>query len=123
MALPRQSGYHAGRGRPVGRRRDGRLRPPAGCAPSRSAFMLFSTNLTRVPRAMSPLRLGLSLPALRAWHWLALALCLASGAGLNLYRRAVRPAGDAQAYRGFYVPEEQVDGQTVRWSRAYSKAE
>jgi hypothetical protein len=86
-------------------------------------FMLFSNGLKGVPRAISPRRLGLSLPALRAWHWLALAVCLASGAGLNLYRRAWRPAGDAQAYRGFYVPEGQVDGQTVRWSRAYSKAE
>jgi hypothetical protein len=84
---------------------------------------LSSRFFTGTPSALSQLRLGLALPPLRVWHWLALALCLLTGSGLNLYRLAWRPAGELQAYRGFYVPDGIVQGETVRWARAYSKVE
>jgi hypothetical protein len=55
--------------------------------------------------------------------WLLLALRVIAGAGLNLYRTAWRLAGDVQSFRGFYPEEGKIDEQTVRWSRAYAKAE
>ncbi len=64
-----------------------------------------------------------ALPRIRTAHWLALAVCLLTGAGANLYRTAWRPAGDATAFRGFNPTTGVIDGQTVRWTREYSKAE
>jgi hypothetical protein len=54
---------------------------------------------------------------------MALTLCVVAGGALNLYRTAWRPSGQVQVFRGFYPQEDAIDGQTVRWSRAYAKAE
>jgi hypothetical protein len=86
-------------------------------------LMLSASARTGALHTLSLRRLGLALPPRRAWHWLALALCLAAGAGLNLYRTAWRLAGEVQTFKGFYAADGRLDGQTVRWSRAYSKAE
>jgi hypothetical protein len=65
----------------------------------------------------------ITLPRLRRWNGLALALCLVAGCAGNLYRTAWRPAGEAHAFRGFNAATGQLDGQMVRWTHAYSKAE
>jgi hypothetical protein len=65
----------------------------------------------------------ITLPRLRGAHWIVLALCLAIGAGANLYRTALRPSGEATVFRGFFPTPGQVEGQAARWSRGYSKAE
>lgn len=80
---------------------------------------MFSTIL----HILSAPRQHFTLRPLRLQHWLALAVCLIAGAGLNVYRTAVRPSGELYTFRGFYVPEGVVEGKTVRWSREYSKAE
>jgi hypothetical protein len=82
-----------------------------------------SKSLSRARRAISSQRFGVALPSLGSWHWLALALCLVGGAALNLYRTAWRPGGEVPILRGFYPQEDVINGRTVRWSRAYSKAE
>src|SRR5262249_61595725 len=47
----------------------------------------------------------------------------AAAAGSNVHGTACRPAGKVHIFRGFYPQEDAIDGQTVHWSRAYSKAE
>jgi hypothetical protein len=95
----------------------------AACLQSGYHAALSSMLSSGARGAISSLRFGLALPSIRFWHWLALALCLVAGAALNVYRTAWRPAGEVHIFRGFYPQEDTIDGQTVRWSRAYSKAE
>jgi hypothetical protein len=54
---------------------------------------------------------------------LALLVGLAVGGAANLYRTAWRPAGEAHAFRGFWPETGELDGELIRWSRAYAKAE
>src|SRR5262245_1884133 len=83
--------------------------------------MLGGLPFTLFSQQFLPQRLGLALRLPRRWHWLLLVLGVLAGASLNLYRTAWWPSGDVQRYRGFYVPDDVVEGRTVRWARAYAK--
>lgn len=63
------------------------------------------------------------MPRLRVWHGVLLLVYVLAGASLNVYRVAVRPAGELTTYRGFYTTEEALAGAPVHWARKYAKVE